>query len=220
MRLKIAGSHRAFFQKQGYIELESLLKPEEVALLATEIDEVLEKRLSDQLSYKSAEDLYRVGHDVWRESEPLRKKILSRSFAEVGAELFKKTSLHIAFDQILRTGVKPSFPQKLPSTLNEITSIYPLAGALLFRLLKTATSSEFIPALPENGIYLSPDKIIPWELFFQFPHQSYLLIAYANPESVYILQKQDPHTHALKKMGYVFGDRLKNETHPLLCTSR
>lgn len=216
MRFKIAGPHREFFQKNGYIELESMLTPEEIALLASSADRLLEKRLSDQIEFKSAEELFRVGHDLWRDDEVLRKKILSHNFAEVGAELFKKNSLHLAFDQLLRTGSKPGFPKQLPSTLNEITSIYPLAGAVLIHLSGTTSPSEIIPSQRENVIYLSPEMTIPWELFFQSPHQSYLLIAYANPESVYVLQKKDPHTHALKKLGYVFGDRVTHDHHPIV----
>lgn len=216
MRFKIAGSHREFFQKNGYIELESMLAIQEISEMAAAADKLLEKRLADAIEYKSAEELFRAGHDLWREDAILRKKILSHNFAEIGAELFKKKKLHIAYDQIFRTGSKPGYPNKLPSTLNEITSIYPLAGALLIHLSGPKVPSEFIPREHENVVYLSPDITIPWELFFQLPHQSYLLIAYANPESVYVLQKKDPHTHALKKRGYVFGDRLKHDQHPII----
>ena len=216
MRFKITGSHREFFQRNGYIELEALLTFEEVCLLSSAADKLLEKRLSNQIEFKSAEELYRVGHDLWREDETLRKKILSHTFAEIGAELFKKPSLHIAYDQLFRTGSKPGFPQKLPSTLNEISSIYPLAGALLIHLSGPKAPSELIPSRHENIMYLSPEMMIPWELFFQLPHQSYLLIAYGIPESIYLLQKKDPHTHSLKKLGYAFGDRVKHDRHPII----
>jgi hypothetical protein len=216
MRFKIAGSHREFFQKNGYIELEAALTPEEVSHLASAADTLLEKRALSQIEFRSAEELYRVGHDLWRGDETLRKKIVSRSFAEMGADLFKKESLHIAYDQLLRTGSKPGFPQKLPLTLNETTSIYPLAGALLIHLSGSSLPSHLIPSCHENVIYLSPDIVIPWELFFQLPHQSYLLIAYAIPESVYVLQPKDPHTHNYKKLGYVFGDRVTHNHHPII----
>lgn len=214
MRFKIAGPHREFFQKNGYIELESVLTSDEISALASAADALVEKRLSDQIEFKSAEELYRVGHDLWRESETIRKKITSHQLAEIGAELFKKNSLLLAYDQLLRTGSKPGYPKKLPSTLNDITSIYPLAGALLIHLSGSPLPSELVPSQHENVTYLSPGITIPWELFFQMPHQSYLLIAYANPESVYVLQKNDPHTHSLKNFGYVFGDRLQHTYHP------
>lgn len=216
MRFKIIGEHRAFFNENGYLELESVLSPEDISLLSSATDKLLEKRLSDLIEFRSAEELYRVGRDLWREDETIRKKVLSHNLAELAADLFKKKTIHIAFDQLLRTGSKPGFPGKLPSTLNEISSIFPLAGAVLIHLSGTSTPSELIPSQGENIIYLSPDKTIPWELFFQTPHQSYLLIAYAIPESVYVLQKKDPHTHALKKQGYVFGDRIRHDTHPII----
>ena len=213
---KIIGEHRAFFNENGYLELESVLPSDEISHLARAADHLLEKRLADRLEFRSAEELYRVGRDLWREDETIRKKVLSHNLAELAADLFKKKAVHIAFDQLLRTGSKPGFPGKLPSTLNEISSIFPLAGAVLIHLSGIATPSELVPSQRENIIYLSPDKTIPWELFFQTPHQSYLLIAYATPESVYVLQKKDPHTHALKQRGYVFGDRVKHDTHPII----
>lgn len=216
MHFKIAGAHREFFQKNGYIELESVLTPEEISQLALSADSLLQKRLKDQIEFRSAEELFRAGHDLFREDELLRKKILSHNFAEIGAELFKKKSLHIAYDQLLRTGSAPNYPNKLPSTLNEITSIYPLAGALLIHLSGEKIPLELVPSQPENIMFLSPDLTIPWQQFFQLPHQSYLLIAYAIPESVYVLQKKDPHTHNLKKLGYVFGDRVMHTHHPII----
>lgn len=219
MRFKLLGAHREFFQKNGYIELESLLTSEEIAILASHADELVEKRLSDQIAYKSAEELFRVGRDLWRGDEILRKKTLSHPLAEIGAELFKKKKIMIGFDQLLRTGSKPGFANMVPSSLNEISTIFPLAGALLIHLSGTKIPSEIIPSQPENIVFIAPDKIIPWEIFFQLPNQSYLLIAYAYPESLYALQKKDPHTHALKKLGYVFGDRLRHETHPIIYNS-
>ncbi len=216
MRFKIIGEHRGFYNQNGYLELESVLTSEEISLLSTAADKLLEKRLVDQFEFHSAEELFKAGRDLWREDTIIRKRVLSHNLAELGADLFRKKSILLAYDQLLRTGAKPGFPQKLPLTLNEMSSIVPLAGALLLHLSGPQIPSEFIPRQPENVVFLSPDMIIPWELFFQLPHQSYLLIAYAAPESVYVLQKKDPHTHALKKLGYVFGDRLKHEHHPLL----
>ncbi|MCH9614838.1 MAG: hypothetical protein SP1CHLAM54_00540 [Chlamydiia bacterium] len=43
-----------------------------------------------------------------------------------------------------------------------------------------------------------------------------LVIAFCSSVAVYVKNDADPHTHDLKKMGLVFGDRLQNDTHPLL----
>jgi hypothetical protein len=216
MRFKIAGAHREFFQKNGYIELESVLTPQEVEILSSSADALIQNRLSDTLEFRSPKELYRVSHDLWRDDKTLQKKILSHTFAEIGAELFKKETLHIAYDQLLRTGSTPGFPNQTPSTLNETSSIFPLAGALLIHLSGSRILSELVPSQPENVVYLSPEIILPWELFFQQPHQSYLLISYATPQSIYVLQKKDPHTHGLKKLGYVFGDRVMHSQHPIV----
>jgi hypothetical protein len=48
------------------------------------------------------------------------------------------------------------------------------------------------------------------------PHQRYLLIVFANRRAQYVLNANDPHAHALKHKGYVFGDRLREELHPIV----
>jgi hypothetical protein len=42
------------------------------------------------------------------------------------------------------------------------------------------------------------------------------MIVYCTDKTVYVLEKRDPHTHALKKLGYGFGDRLEEKTHPII----
>lgn len=43
-----------------------------------------------------------------------------------------------------------------------------------------------------------------------------LVIAYCPRITVCVRNDNDPFTHDLKKMGYVFGDRLRDDTHPVL----
>lgn len=219
MRFKVAGAHREFFQKNGYIEFESVLKPADITLLASHADQVLQKRIAGQIEFRSPDELYGCGRDVWRSDTALSKQILSHSLANLAADLFKKPILHLAFDQLLRTTNQPGFPHLLPSSLQSTSSIQPLAGAVLIHLSGSPLASEFIPSSLENVIFFSPDVEIPWEIFFQLSHQSYLLIAYAPPEAIYVLEKKDPQTHALKKLGYVFGDRLQNAYHPIVSRS-
>lgn len=216
MRFKVAGVHREFFQKNGYIEFESVLPTEDLALLASHSDQALEKKVAHPLEHRSPSELYRAGRDLWRDDATVRKQVLSRSLAELAADIFKKKTLHLAFDQLLRTTTQTGFSNQIPSSLQAISSIQPLAGALLIHLSGTPISSEFIPSSRENVMLFSPNLVIPWEIFFQLPHQSYLLIAYAPAEALYVLEKKDPHTHALKKMGYVFGDRLQHAHHPIV----
>lgn len=213
MHFKIAEAHCTFFTQNGFIEFESPLSTEDLSLLT---DQALEKRVGKNLDLCSPEALYHAGHDLWRSTPELRKKILSHSLAEVAAQLFKKKTLHIAFDQLLRTTTTTSFPNQPPSSLQSISSIYPLAGIALLHLSGSPTPSPFTPSLPQHILFFSPDLIIPWEIFFQSPHQSFLLIAYATPDSLYAHQKKDLHLHALKKLGYGYGDRLQQEHHPVV----
>jgi hypothetical protein len=45
---------------------------------------------------------------------------------------------------------------------------------------------------------------------------NYLLVAYGFDPLIYIHNSKDVANHYLKELGYVFGDRLKESTHPLL----
>lgn len=45
---------------------------------------------------------------------------------------------------------------------------------------------------------------------------NFLLITWADRNAQYLLQPQDAYTHELKRLGYVFGDTLKEKWHPTL----
>jgi hypothetical protein len=216
MHFKIADIHRTFFKQNGFIEFESALSTEEIDSLATLTHQTLQKKAPKALDLCSAQELYQIGHDLWRTDSLLRKKILSHTLAEIAGQLFDKKTLLIAFDQLLCTTIAPNFPAQIPASLQEISAIQPLAGAALLHLSGAPNPSPFIPSVPQNVLFFSPDLIIPWETFFQLPHQSYLLIAYALPDSLYVHEKRDLHLHNLKKLGYGYGDRLRHEHHPIV----
>ncbi|QLH36192.1 MAG: hypothetical protein HWD61_08680 [Parachlamydiaceae bacterium] len=43
-----------------------------------------------------------------------------------------------------------------------------------------------------------------------------MLLAFADFRTVYILNENDPHTHTLKHLGYVFGDKLSDKLNPIV----
>ena len=215
MRFKIDPAHTTFFQQNGFIEFEEALGGQEELLPL--LEGALKKRLTKDPSLCSAEELYRAGRDLWRTSKEIQKKVFSHPLAEIAAQLFNKKTLLIGFDQLLKTTQTPGFPGLVAAPLHAYSSIQPLAGALLLHLAGDPTPSPFIPRTPQHVLALSPTLPIPWEIFFQTPHQTFLLIAYASPESLYVHEKKDLHLHALKKMGYGYGDRLRHEHHPIVC---
>ena len=73
-----------------------------------------------------------------------------------------------------------------------------------------------LPRKAGSGIFFSPNLPLSLDYLTETPHTSQLLIAYTEDIALYTRNTNDPHTHALKKLDYVFGDRLLSTTHPLL----
>lgn len=127
------------------------------------------------------------------------KKITHMSkLAKLASELIHTRKLRFGFDQLLAA------PYNLKNLHNE-TCINGLAIALYLSL--DSDEQHAIFALPTMDL-----ASLPLDLT-----KRYFLIVWTEDRAQYILQPKDPHTHELKKCGYVFGDRLKEEWHPIVC---
>ncbi|MBS0648579.1 MAG: hypothetical protein JSS10_05060 [Verrucomicrobia bacterium] len=218
MRFKITGDHRKVLEKQKFIEFEDVFSLDQIDEASSHVDQVLTQRSRGLIDTQSPPELFQVGHDLWRDDKTLQDLVCNRGLAQLAAQLFEQKTLYLAFDQALRTTRRCGFPSLAPTTLQRKSCIQPLTGAVLIRLSGESHPSSMLPKKRENVVLLSPDLLVPWEMFFQEPDQSFLLIAYASAKALYVLEKNDPHVHLLKKMGYVFGDRLNSEHHPVLYT--
>ena len=116
--------------------------------------------------------------------------------AKLASELTHKTKLRFGFDQFLVP------PYGVKNLHNEIC-ITSLAMALYVNVA-TGHAIFSLPAMDLASLPLDKEA-------------RYFLICWAEERSQYILQPRDPHTHELKRRGFVFGDRLKEEWHPTLC---
>lgn len=218
MRFKITGDHRKVLEKQKFIEFEDVFSLDQIDEASRHIDQVLAQRSRKLIDTQSPQELFQVGHDLWRDDKTLQNFVCNRGLAQLAAQLFEQKTIYLAFDQALRTTRRPGFPAALPATLQQKSCIQPLAGGVLIRLSGESHPSSMLPKKRENVVLLSSNLLLPWEMFFQEPEQSFLLIAYAPAKALYVLEKNDPHVHLLKKMGYVFGDHLNAEHHPVLYT--
>jgi hypothetical protein len=216
MRFKVTGDHRKVFEKQHFIEFEDLFSIEQIEEAAKHVDQVLGQKARQLIDTQSAQELFKAGRDLWRSDETVRAFVCNRGMAQIAGQLFDKKALHLAFDQALRTALRPGFPSANPASLQKKSCIQPLAGAALIRLSGDSCPAPFFPKKRENIVLLAPDLTLPWEIFFQEPNQSFLLIAYAPAKALYVLEKNDSHVHDLKKLGYGFGDSLNATHHPIL----
>ncbi len=197
----------SFFNHHHFLELEGLIKD-------TDAEKLLE--LTQGKSLQKSRDFFT--RDEWIRSISMRK-----SYSHLAKEIFQCRFLRLAFDQAIQTSNKEpsSFKEKL--SLNECCSFQSLSGALILRLTQTAATVEanetLLCPLPQkrgNGIFFSADIPINWETLFSLPEEAFLLIAYCPLNTVYIQNPDDLFTNLLKSEGYGFGDRLREDRHPIL----
>lgn len=231
MKLATDKSHRDYFYKHGMIEFDALLNSDQIQELNVSINKILMQELAIpavKLERQNAYDLFMRGHDLFRKDDGIKKNILHRRLAEIAVELMEVRALRIGYDQLLSGVLQSStddaknvYTQYLQDegSLQDKSCIKPVICGLLV-CLEPADSIEIPPALlsktPGSGVYFKPD--LPFDLTFLAHAKKgrYLLITYADPRTVYILNDKDPHTHSLKHRGYVFGDRLSDKLNPLV----
>lgn len=140
---------------------------------------------------EDAEKTIPSGRDLDRENPPLKNALKTSRLGQVVSQLVKKKRIKIAFTQY--------HPPYGEATLEEISCVSEVCGLALIDLEK-----EEVIFISEKASNSFPAK------------KPVLLVAFADEKARYKLQENDPHTHALKKLGYGFGDRLTEETHPLI----
>ena len=216
MRFKVTGDHRKVLEKQKFIEFEDVFSLEEIEKASQHVDGVLAKKTKQLIDTQSCPELFHVGRDLWRDDPVLENFICNRGLAQLTAQLFQQKTLYLGFDQALRTTTRPGFPGATPATLQQKSCIQPLVGVVLIRLSGESDPLSMLPKKRENVVLMAPNLILPWEMFFQEPKRSFLMIGYAPAKALYVCEKNDPNLHFLKKLGYAFGDHLNTNFHPLL----
>lgn len=238
MKLAIAKEHRHFFEKEGLIEFEGVLTQEQLLALDRAIDQALALRTgvpSERWKHLTAEQLFLNGRDLWRSYEPLRQFICQPRFGQIASDLLDKKPLRLGFDQFLP--VRPPDPssksiyadflsQQL--SLEEVSCLSGVLCGLMIGLSgKRETSGEEIevqeknekdifPREPGSVVFFQPQTIFNWQTIYQHIGQRFYLIVYTQALSHYLLQPRDPHTHALKQLGYVFNDKLLDRLNPIV----
>jgi len=128
------------------------------------------------------------GRDLWRHN-PVLKKLILHKLGPIALELTGQKSLRLACDQWLES----------PPKLLRMQDYFCFQGlALLF-------------ILSEGGL----DIFEPSSLASHFPDKAYLA-AFAKENARLIENTKDAYNLKTRNLGYVFGDRLRSEFHPLI----
>lgn len=216
MHLSLAKEHRDFFKKHSQIEFSALLSPAQVCDFANAVDEVVLKQQNEKNSFRD------LGRDLWRDHPAIKKTTLKKDFAEIVAGLTGLHEIRIGYDQSIDTAKEPVLSTGMTS-LQQTSCIKPIIMGLLIRLSEGSQPDSGMlpcpcPSSPGDGVFFSSQLLVSWDPLLALKNQRFFLIAYAGAHPIYILEKRDPCTHALKQHGYVFGDALKTDTHPVLFT--
>lgn len=218
MRFFLTDDQKEFFQKHRYLEIEELFPLEKI----TQIEKLCDETLTKRLHVKNAPlEAFIQGYDLWRDNKELKEILHKRSLIKIIADLFDVFPLRIAFDQYLKA-TSPTPPIQTTWSLEELSCIKPLSGSLLIPLAfsKPLKSHFPFPQKIGNILFLAPDYPIPWPLLFALEDLKLLIVNFAPEKALYQKEIRDPHQHVLKKWGYVFGDSLNNQHHPLLIVNR
>jgi hypothetical protein len=217
VRIVVAGEQISFFERYGYVELESFFTERTTSLLLTAAEEEIARREELSSTNRGKENFLLHGYDLALSSERLRKELFSRKLGMAAYYLCRRKPLRYAFDCLWKI---PSVA--LSSPIDTISSVTPLMLSAVIALtgqldIEIPEHKPFeytsFPQRKGSVAFISPKTV--FQTADVLPG-TYLLITFTSAQPVYRLQQTDPHTHFLKGYGYVFGDQLKETTHPVL----
>ena len=214
-RFTITADQLEFFSKHGFIEFEGLFAQDRITSLQEEIDRTLQQRSKSS----TPTNIFDNGYNLWTDSVTIKKIAAKRSVLATASTLFNAPILRIAFDQYLSTEKGQSIPFSTSLRLEDTSCIKPLSGAFLLRLSDPCpeeSENRLLPGKKGNVLFIAPHFSIHWEMLSPLVDAQFYLVVLAPEKALYHLENRDPHTHALKKLGLVFGDRLSQALHPII----
>lgn len=214
MKFSIELKQRHFFRENNAIEFERIFSEQDLYGMNTSIKEIFYKA--------KATDFFLEGHDLFRRSEAVKKAITSSRLCSLIYELLEQKPLRLGFDQLfppIKTSYLDYYPEKLP--FSELSAVKNLHCLLFINLSGEGKPPVFeegdpFPSKPGNTVLLLPKYAIDFNKLSERMNQTFLLVGYTLNFSQYLFVEKDPHCHQLKRLGYVFGDKLRDNEHPII----
>jgi hypothetical protein len=186
----------------------------------------LHQSLEKTVQGQTPEKIFITGRDLWRSHEAIRKVVTQKRLAQIASELTEQKPVRLGFDELFSDPgsikMQDSYHQLLEKKmkLSDITSLQGTICGLMLCLQGSGVQPCEVPTAfsttAGNGIFLSPDFVIDFQELYERQGYLYILIVYCQSSTVYIHQSLDPHAHALKALGYTYGDKLKDKLNPIL----
>ena len=226
MKLALSSSHRDFFNKNRYLELDGLLKNTTLQSLKNDLEAGISERVKAPYRQQTTSKIFLEGHDLWRSHPVLKKYVTQNIWAELASELVSYRPLRLGFDQFFLGGESAnqgesfSLLKQKKFTLEEYSCVNEVLCGLMICLNAPDsiddTTENIFSKIAGNGIYFGKDFSIDFSVLTHLPKAQYLMIVYVQQNSVYTLNENDPFTHFLKHLGYVFGDKLNDKLNPIV----
>lgn len=203
------------FNREGIIEVSGLYTADQILAINREIDQFLAAK-----GVKTQEEAMGRGRDLFRSNELFKKQLALPSLGQIAYELVATKPLRLAYDQLLVGSMsladnyaKTLFLHK-NAHLQERSCISELVlGAML--ALKASEAQLPFAGVAGHIVFFRPDRPIPFSWLKEIEQARYVLLAFATVHAQYIFNADDPQNHYLKQMGYIYGDKLKDNLHPI-----
>lgn len=190
-RMKISVDQRQIevYVDSGVLLLEEILNSQQQEIFLMEAE-----KMNDSL-----------GRDLWRVNESLKTMVRCRPIVNVVSQLLNEKLIRLCYDQYL---------PKIRSEYREWTD-----GTASLRSLSSYRGKSCAVLIPlseqGNALFVNPDwklELNEW-IDVEIPHY---LIYYTTLGAHFILNKQDPGSSRMNRLGYLNGDRLKEEINPIV----
>ncbi len=190
MKFAVDQTHLSYYKLHGMIGFEEVLSEDSV------------KQLLSAIKIKPTED----GRDVWRQDPLVRSLITSRPLVEIASQLADQKILKLGYDQwIPRPQAGPYAPFfSGKGSLNDFSSFQGIVCGLLLVL---------DPQSERKGLFLDPMRTFFLKNYLQ-SDVPLLLVAYTHLKAQYIVNREDPFSPAMMRLGYSPGDRIKEHLNP------
>ena len=237
-KFAIANEHHLHFEKQQFIELEGVIPMDQILQLQLNVNKTMNLSMAEYGQWSAqplSDELFLEGRDLWRKNDFVKKIVLDKELVGIASELLRQRFVRLGYDQFLLGGSFKSVPENpndnllsartlLTTQQTNLDEISCIRGALCGLIICLRSAKEPLERQPgslfpvEAGhmTFFTAQANIDFSELSKREGQEFLLIVYAEKTTLYVANEKDPHWHGLKRLGYVFGDRVRDNLHPVL----
>ncbi len=208
MLIALSKDQNAFFEKNGYLELEGFFSPRSIEMVRKKLLHFFHGAKWDKAAFTKT--LFETGHGIYIKEKEMQKSLSFTRLAAIASSLAYQPTVRYVSDQLC---AQPFMLGESP--LQEANSV---KGALIgcFISLGSLEIEESETTLSKGSvIFYRINGPVP-EALQTYANTAFWFILFGGMNLQYLYNEKDFHTHDLKKLGYVFGDSLKQKTHPIL----